>query len=135
MWQFLGGLAVTVLFVMAALPFRKRNKAPKTVTLLLFIAGCGLAGGVWGGIVDGFTSFIPQQALGIIVSGLALYFGIGLVLDLRDGKPDKQAQWIAFAMPLLFVLIPGAFGTQTQSLVENIDSGAKTVVSHANSGN
>jgi hypothetical protein len=132
MIQLLSGLSVTIVFLALAFPFRKRNKAPRFVTACHFIAGVGLAGGVWGGIVDGFTGFIPQAILGLLVIALTLVFGIGLIIDLKDGKPDKQAQWIAFAIPLLLVLLPGSFGAQTQNLVQQVNTGATTVVSNVN---
>lgn len=133
MWQFLTGLGVTIVFLAVALPFRKRNKAPRFVTACHFIAGCGLAGGIFGAVIDSVVGMVPQSVVAVIAIALTAIFGIGLVLDLKDGKPDKQAQWVALGLPILFILLPGSFGAQTENLVNRVNESATTVVSQVDS--
>jgi hypothetical protein len=134
MWQFLAGLTGTAICLALAHPFRKRNMAPNWVAFCHFLAGVGLAVGIWGAIADAITGFLPQQLVGLVVIVLTAIFGIGVVLDWKkDRKLDKQGQWIVFFIPMLLVMLPGALGQQTEGLMQKINTGTTSVVSHVSS--
>lgn len=135
MFQFLGGLVGTAVFICAAMPFISRRKATRFSALLMAVAGCAFCVGIFGSWLDNLIGWIPRPLLGGIALCALLFLGIGLWLDAKDGKVDKRGQWIAFAIPIMLILLPGAAGVKTQSVVEKIGTPANSIVTTIGASN
>ena len=115
-----GGVAA-ICFGTAILLMYKRVWA-KAQPWLMLIAGLGLAGGLFGVLVDRFAGVLTSASATTArvlfaaggaagAAGLAIWLGVYLYIHLkpRGAQPTKFTRWIAFIYPSILVTVGGAF--------------------------
>lgn len=130
--QFLISLAGCVVLLCIALPFIRKKKASRFSSAVMFLAGCCAVASVFGQWLDNATGWLPPMARGIVALCAFLFLGIGFGIDyFADKRVDKPGQWIAFILPFFLALLPGALGTQTASIVNDIGKAGNSTVAEA----
>lgn len=113
-------ISAAVLALVVALIQHKRKRTPKSVGVLMLIAGAGIAGAA--GIAGDFLRK-GGDLLGTVVSeGTAKAFGVAVPAVLVVGaglwiahdmwpknKPSKLLPWLALALPTLMVIAGGVW--------------------------
>lgn len=114
-------ISAAVLALVVALIQHKRKRTPKSVGVLMLIAGAGIAGATGiagdflrkgGALLGTVVNEGTAKAFGVAVPAV-LVVGVGLWVahDLwpRTKTPSKQLPWLALALPTLMVIAGGVW--------------------------